>query len=95
MSDERRRRALALARQADAASARVVAKGYGDVAEQIIARAREHGVHVHDAPELVDLLMGLDLDARIPARFYDVIAELLAWLDAAEQSLADDGDAPG
>jgi len=58
----------------------VVAKGRGLVAQEIIERAREAGVYVHESPELVSLLMQVDLDAHIPPQLYTVIAELLAWL---------------
>ena len=59
---------------------RVVAKGRGVIAEQIIARAREHGVYVHESPELVSLLMQIDLDQRIPPQLYVAVSELLAWI---------------
>ena len=59
---------------------RVVAKGRGLVAEQIIARAREHGVYVHESAELVSLLLQVDLDQRIPPQLYIAVAELLAWI---------------
>ncbi|HEU0277035.1 MAG TPA: EscU/YscU/HrcU family type III secretion system export apparatus switch protein [Rhodanobacteraceae bacterium] len=72
--------AVAIAAPANGDGARVIAKGYGDLAEQVIAEARRHGIYVHQSPELVALLMKLDLDERIPARLYDVIAELLAWV---------------
>ncbi len=65
--------------QTDAAP-RVVAKGRGVIAEQIIARAKEHGVYVHESPELVSLLMQVDLDQRIPPQLYLAVAELLAWI---------------
>ncbi|HET7267175.1 MAG TPA: EscU/YscU/HrcU family type III secretion system export apparatus switch protein [Oleiagrimonas sp.] len=74
------RQALALSRSADDEGARLVAKGYGGLAERIIAEARNHGVYVHDAPELVALLMRLDLDEQVPASLYDVVAELLTWV---------------
>ena len=74
------REAIALAyRQTDAAP-RVVAKGKGLVAEEIIARAREHDVFVHESPELVALLTQVDIDEHIPPQLYQAIAELLAWL---------------
>ncbi len=74
------RTAVALAyREADAAP-RVVAKGRGLVAEEIIARAKEHGVYVHESPELVSLLSQIDLDQHIPPQIYIAVAELLAWL---------------
>ena len=59
---------------------RVVAKGRGVIAEQIISRAREHGVYVHESPELVSLLMQIDLDQRIPPQLYVAVSELLAWI---------------
>jgi len=58
--------AVALAYAGGDAAPRVVAKGRGLVAQEIIARAREHGVFVHDSPELVALLMQVDLDRQIP-----------------------------
>lgn len=74
------REAIALAyRQTDAAP-RVVAKGKGLIAEQIIEKAREHGVYVHESPELVALLTQVDLDDHIPPQLYMAVAELLAWL---------------
>lgn len=80
-----RREAVALAyRQADAAP-RVVAKGRGLIAEEIIAKAREHGVYVHESPELVALLTQVDIDQHIPPQLYRAVAELLAWLYRLEK----------
>ncbi|MFM0053713.1 EscU/YscU/HrcU family type III secretion system export apparatus switch protein [Caballeronia grimmiae] len=59
---------------------RVVAKGYGLVAEMIVQRAKEAGVYVHDSPEMVSLLMQVDLDAHIPPALYQAVAELLSWV---------------
>ncbi|MDP3539413.1 MAG: EscU/YscU/HrcU family type III secretion system export apparatus switch protein [Azonexus sp.] len=74
------REAIALAyRQTDAAP-RVVARGKGLIAEEIISRAREHGVYVHESPELVALLTQVNIDEHIPPQLYMAIAELLAWL---------------
>jgi flagellar biosynthesis protein len=64
---------------------KVVAKGRGLIAEEIISRAREHGVFVHESPELVTLLSQVDLDDRIPPALYVAVAELLAWLYQVEQ----------
>ena len=72
--------AVALAYSQTDAAPRVVAKGRGLIAEQIITRAREHGVYVHESPELVSLLLQVDLDQRIPPQLYIAVAELLAWI---------------
>lgn len=72
--------AVALAYQAGDGAPRVVAKGHGLIADTIIAKAKEHGVHVHESRELVSLLMKVDLDSNIPPTLYRAVAELLAWL---------------
>jgi flagellar biosynthesis protein len=76
----RRQNAVALAYSGGNGAPKVVAKGAGLVAEQIIERARTAGVFVHESKELVALLMEVDLDRQIPPGLYRAIAELLAWL---------------
>ncbi|WP_230414454.1 EscU/YscU/HrcU family type III secretion system export apparatus switch protein [Collimonas silvisoli] len=63
----------------------VVAKGYGVVADAIVQRAREHGLYVHASPDLVNLLMHVDLDQQIPPQLYLAVAELLAWIYGLEE----------
>jgi flagellar biosynthesis protein len=79
------RLAVALAYREAAGAPAVVAKGRGLIAETIIERAREAGVYVHESPELVALLMRVDLDERIPPQLYVAVAELLAWLYRLER----------
>jgi flagellar biosynthesis protein len=77
--------AVALAYQEENGAPRVVAKGRGLLAQAIVERARDAGVYVHESPELVALLMQLDLDQRIPPQLYVAVAELLAWLYRVER----------
>ena len=84
------REAIALAYSQTDAAPRVVAKGKGLIAEKIIAKAREHGVYVHESPELVALLTQVNIDEHIPPQLYMAIAELLAWLYRIEH-----GDSSG
>ena len=77
--------AVALAYEHGEFAPKVVASGRGVVAEQIIARANEHQVFVHQSKELVGLLMQVDLDDHIPPELYTAIAEVLAWLYRLEQ----------
>lgn len=77
---EKQRQAVALAYSTGDAAPRVVAKGRGILAQAIIERAREAGVYVHESPELLSLLMQVDLDQHIPPELYLAVAELLAWL---------------
>ncbi|PIY28668.1 MAG: flagellar protein FhlB [Comamonadaceae bacterium CG_4_10_14_3_um_filter_60_42] len=80
--------AVALSHSAKDLTPVVVAKGYGVVAESIIRVARDNGLYVHSSPDLVRLLMDVDLDARIPPQLYVAVAELLAWLHKIEHGKA-------
>lgn len=80
----RRPSAVAIAYDKNDTAPRVVAKGYGTLAETIIRTAKESGLYVHESPELVGLLMQVDFDQHIPAELYVAIAELLAWLYSLE-----------
>ena len=79
-ASKRLKSAVAMAYSAGEKAPTVVAKGSGMVAEQIIQRAQDAGVFVHESKELVSLLMQVDLDREIPPTLYRAIAELLAWL---------------
>lgn len=85
--------AVALAYQAGSSAPKVVAKGKGLIAEEIIARAKEHGVFIHESKELVSLLMQVELDQHIPPALYRAVAELLAWLYRIETARKD-GETP-
>ena len=66
----------------------LVAKGRGLVAEEIVRRAKEAGVFVHESAELVGMLMQVDLDERIPPLLYRAVAELLVWIYRVERGTA-------
>ena len=77
---DKRASAVALTYSSDSPAPRVVARGRGMIAEAIIEKARQHGIYVHESPELVLLLMQVDLDQHIPHQLYTAVAELLAWV---------------
>jgi len=76
-----RHRAVALRyeKEQDAAP-RVVAKGAGYLADRILELAREHGVHIHQDRDLVEILAKLDIDTPIPESLYRAVAEVLAFV---------------
>ena len=92
-SSDRRQTAVALRYADDDAAPVVVAKGRGLLADEIIRRAREAGVFVHQSRDLVALLMQINLDARIPPGLYVAVAELLAWMYRVEHDDAANGEA--
>lgn len=57
----------------------VTAQGHAELADEIVALAREHGVLIHQDEELSKLLTKLELGEQIPQQLYIVIAELIAF----------------
>jgi len=58
---------------------RITAKGTGDLAEKIIALAKEHGVPLQEDAALISLLSKLDLGDEIPHALYAAVAEIIAF----------------
>ncbi len=81
MNDEQKPlSAVALHYDNDGSSApTVTAKGSGEIAEQIIALAKEHGIPLQENAPLTELLAQLDLGTEIPAELYLAVAEVLAF----------------
>ncbi|NOZ06830.1 MAG: flagellar biosynthesis protein FlhB [Chloroflexi bacterium] len=76
-----RTRAVALRYDEAIAPAPVVtAAGRGEVAERILALAREHGIAIREDPDLVALLAQLDVGQIVPSELYPVIAEVLSYV---------------
>lgn len=57
----------------------VIAKGFGELADDILNLAQQHDVMIHQDKDLVELLSRLDLGQEIPEALYHVIAELIAF----------------
>lgn len=76
---KRPKRAVAL--QYDGLGApRLTAKGCAETAERIMAIAAEHGIPIHEDPQLSAALAHLDLGDEIPELLYLAIAEVLAFV---------------
>jgi len=58
---------------------RVVAKGSGAVADNIITTARAHGVPLDEDPALASALSRVDLGREIPRELYVAVAQVLAF----------------
>ncbi|MBN1290293.1 MAG: EscU/YscU/HrcU family type III secretion system export apparatus switch protein [Candidatus Latescibacteria bacterium] len=59
---------------------KLVAKGTGRIAEKIIETAREAGVPIYEDPDLIALLLTLNIGEFIPPELYISIAEVLAFI---------------
>lgn len=80
------RRAVALRYDpATDAAPKVVAKGKGLAAEQIIKQARKHAVPVREDPALAAVLGRLNIDQEVPPEVYRAVAAILALLYRANR----------
>lgn len=62
------------------AAPRVTAKGQGELAEQILAIARAHGIPVQQDNEvLVNALAQIELGDEIPQQLYVAVAQVIAF----------------
>lgn len=78
MNEQEPLRAIAL--EYDGENAPIVtAMGEGEIAEEIIRIAREHGVPLREDVKLATLLSELELGEEIPPLLYRVIAEVIAY----------------
>ena len=59
---------------------KVVARGQGSMAEQIIAAARAAGVDIVEDADLLEVLGRIPLDREIPPELFQAVAEILAFL---------------
>lgn len=83
MSDDPVPPALAVALQyekGEDAAPRVVAKGRGYVAAQIVALAEENGIVIEANPLLAEALSQVELDDAIPIELYEAVAVIIGFI---------------
>lgn len=68
----------------------VVATGMGALADRIIEKAKEDAVPVHEDDKLAETLSRLDIGEAIPPELYEVVAEILVFVDAMDKIRAKD-----
>lgn len=64
---------------------KVVASGTGILAQKILDKAKESSVPVHKDSKLADTLSRLDIGEEIPPELYEVVAEILVFVDAMDK----------
>lgn len=82
---ERPKQAIALSYNPDEDAPKVIASGKGALAERIIEKARESDVPVHRDDKLADTLSRLNIGDMIPPELYEVVAEILIFVDAMDK----------
>jgi flagellar biosynthesis protein len=93
----RRRRQAAVALKhglGQEAAPRLVAKGYGEIAEKILRLAFENDIRVRHDPDLVEVLAAVEVDCQIPIEAFAAVAEILSYVYQANGQLPPGGSRP-
>ena len=82
---DKNKTAVALAYEAGDAAPKILASGKGYVAEQIIEEAKKADVPFYQDNELAETLSKLDIGDAIPPELYQVVAEILVFVNDMEK----------
>jgi flagellar biosynthesis protein len=77
--------AIALSYDPNEEAPKVIATGKGYLAEKIIAGAKEADIPLHQDAKLADTLSRLELGEMIPPELYDIVAEVLLFVDRMDR----------
>ena len=97
---DRRATAVALKKYGieEGAIPKIVAAGYGKLAEEIVALAFQNGVKVREDKDLARMLAAVEIDSDIPSEALVAIAEILAYVykvNGTYQSMGDKDEETG
>ena len=79
--NEKQKTAVALAYMPGDAAPKILATGKGAIAEKIIETAKEADVPFYKDDKLADTLSKLEIGDMIPPELYEVVAEILVFVN--------------
>lgn len=79
------KQAIALAYDPAEDAPKILATGKGKIAERIIEEAKQAKVPVHKDSKLADTLSRLEIGEMIPPELYEVVAEILVFVDQMDK----------
>lgn len=85
MDDEEKKTAVALSYEAGDEAPRILATGKGAVAERIIEEAKNSDVPFYKDSALADTLSKLQIGDAIPPELYEVVAQILVFVDKMDK----------
>lgn len=77
--------AVALAYEAGDVAPKILATGKGELAERIIKKGQESNVPLYQDNKLAKTLSKLEIGDTIPPELYDVVAEILVFVDKMDR----------
>ncbi len=80
MANKNDKKAVALSYDSDDTAPKVIAKGSGLVAENILKSAAKSDIPVYEDEKLAKILTQLDIGDNIPPELYDIVAQVLVFI---------------
>lgn len=73
-------KAVALKYSKEDTAPKVIAKGQGIVAKNILDKAINEDITIYEDKDLVDKLIQLDIDEEIPEELYEAVSEIIFYI---------------
>lgn len=73
-------KAVALGYKSIDVAPKVIAKGEGLIANKIVQKAMNEDIVVYKDENLVESLMGLEINQEIPEELYEAVAEIILYI---------------
>ena len=83
--NQKPRTAVALSYEPNDDAPKVIASGKGYLADRIIERAKEADIPLHKDEKLASTLSKLEIGDMIPPELYEVVAEILVFVDQMDR----------
>lgn len=81
----KKKTAVALSYDPEDTAPKIIATGKGILADKIIGKAKEADIPIHKDEALADTLSRLELGSNIPPELYEVVAEVLVFVDKMDR----------
>ena len=84
-NNQKPRTAVAISYEPNDDAPKVIASGKGYLADKIIERAKEADIPLHKDEKLANTLSKLEIGSMIPPELYEVVAEILVFVDKMDR----------
>lgn len=82
---DEKKTAVALSYEKGDRAPKILAAGHGQIAERIIKEAKESDVPLYRDDSLAETLSELEIGSEIPKELYEVMAEILLYVDGMDK----------
>lgn len=77
---KKRDKAVALSYDQGESAPKVVAKGEGLIARNIVEKGKDEDIVIYEDANLVDSLIDLNVNEEIPEELYEAVAEIILYI---------------